>query len=283
MILLIIKIIGKVLLIILFVIIALILLFLFTPFKYSVNVEYYNILKAKVRFHDFFHFLQVKFDYDGETDFSVNILFGKLKIFPKGNPKKKEKKEKHSEKKNSKVFDENFTEREVSEEEEKEYKQKLYSTKTEESININTENKVKNSGRKKPEKKKRKKEKKVRKDMTSLLKEIMSEKYSAGRKILTNKVIKLIKHIWLDIKEADVTFSLGEPDTTGYLTAALSMMPFIYGKKKHFEPDFSSEKPYFRGYIVIDGRLFLYYVLYIVISLFANKESRKLIMKLIKG
>lgn len=302
MILLILKIIGKILLILLLVILAVILLLLFTPFGYSVNLEYYNALKAKVRFHDFLRFLSVKFDYDGESDFSVHILWGRVKLFPKGNPKKKESKQKASKKKNSKTFDENFTEREVSEEEEKEYRENLYRAGTESTAEVNvlvsgdSESSDKDNSshadsgtdeahdiKKKPKKEKKKKQKKSRPGFSSLLKEIMSDEYADGRKILIDKVLKLVKHIWPDIKEADVTYSLGEPDTTGYATAFLAMMPFIYGKKKSFNPDFASEKPYFRGYIIIDGKLFLYYVLYIVISLFANKDSRKLIMKLIKG
>lgn len=343
MILLILKIIGKILLILLFVVIAIILLLLFTPFGYLVNAEYYDKFKAKVRFHDFIRFLSVRFDYEGEPDFSVYILWGKVKIYPKGAPKEKKPKKKLFQKKNSKVFDENFTEREVSEEEAEEYRENLYRTNTESTATVNvtksetetdadndhinakpeTENadtKPENSAAdkvpetdvnadtstektdasadqdnsvkdkdiskqktKKAKKPKKKKQKKSRPAFSSLLKEIMAEEYATGRKILIDKILKLIKHIWPDIKEADVTFSLGEPDTTGYATAVLAMMPFIYGKKKVFSPDFTSEKPYFRGYIIIDGRLFLYYVLYIVISLFANKDSRKLIMKLIKG
>lgn len=316
MILLILKIIGNILLILLFVLIALILLILFTPFRYIANAEYYDEFKAKVRFRDFFRFLSVRFDFEGEPDFSVYILWGNVKVFPRGPKKKREKKPKKKffQKKNSKVFDENFIEREVSEEEEKEYKEKLYRSNPDTAkatVNVTDDNetaensaikdetaknasdsaeknnsadgeKAKIDAPKQKKPKKKKNEKKPRPEFSDTLKEIMSSEYSAGRKILIDKILKLIKHIWPDIKEADVTFSLGEPDTTGYATAVLAMMPFIYGKKKHFEPDFSSEKPYFRGYIVIDGRLFLYYVLYIVISIFVNKNSRKLVLKLLK-
>lgn len=276
------KIIGKALLIILLLVLLAIVLLLFTPFSYKVNAEYYNTLKAKVRFHDFLRFLSVRFDYDAGADFSVYILWGKVKVYPRGPKKAKEQRPKQSRKKNSKIFDENFTEREVSKEEYEEYKGKLYSeNKVQEEV-ISTSEKIDEETSKKA-KKKVKKEKKSRPPILDLLKEIMKEEYSAGRKIILDKILKIIKHIWPDIKEADITYSTGEPDTTGYATAVLSMMPFIYGRNKSFNPDFSSEKPYVKGYIIIDGRLFLYYVLYIVISLFTNKDSRKVIMKFIKG
>ncbi|MCR5640562.1 MAG: hypothetical protein K6G04_04320 [Lachnospiraceae bacterium] len=75
----------------------------------------------------------------------------------------------------------------------------------------------------------------------------------------------------------DITFSTGEPDTTGKLVALLASIPWLYRNQRHrILPDFASEEGYLQGDATIGGYLQLYHVLALAIRIFFDRNVRKL-------
>ena len=64
----------------------------------------------------------------------------------------------------------------------------------------------------------------------------------------------MLRHFLPRKLEADVVFSMGEPDQTGYVLAAVSCIPFRNARIKRIEPDFESEEDYFGKCQVLSSR-----------------------------
>lgn len=91
---------------------------------------------------------------------------------------------------------------------------------------------------------------------------------------------KLIKSLGLNMRGTDLDFSLGSPDTTGQVSGALALFPPIYDKKVRVIPDFNDDNLYFDGNVIIKGRLHLVCVVYFVLVILLDKNTKKIINKI---
>ncbi len=98
-----------------------------------------------------------------------------------------------------------------------------------------------------------------------------------GLNYIIKQVFSLLGKMKPTVLTADLDYSTGEPDTTGYVTGVLALFPFVYGRKKSFRPDFQADEPYIRGTIGLKGKIFLFQAVYIIIRIIANKDSRAFI------
>jgi hypothetical protein len=96
---------------------------------------------------------------------------------------------------------------------------------------------------------------------------------------LCRKLLWLLKKIRPRELEADMDFCLGDPSMTGTATGILSLIPACYGKNVRICPDFERDDIYFQGYLDIKGIVFLIHFVYLIISVFFNKNCRKLLQK----
>ena len=131
------------------------------------------------------------------------------------------------------------------------------------------------------EEKKKEKEKAAaaKKERSKKLKKVFEDKEAF--KVFLKRLMKLLKKIFPHIRYADFDFALQSPDSTGTLTGVMSLVPFVYGRHISIRPDFSAEKAYGRGRIVISGKIFIFYVIYIIIGMFTDKRSKKFLKALI--
>ncbi len=238
--------IGKILLIILLAVLVLVLYLLFTPFMYKADGafdrEEGTVFVAKL--HDFSHFFGISVAYSDGLAARLTLLWGAVKI-PLGKKDKTEMPKKEKQKR-------------AEEEESGSEKEDVKTSDSEK------------TGSEKP-KDKKKKEKKPKSIAAAVAGNIGGLNYIIG------KVFALIGKMKPTVLTADLDYSAGEPDTTGYVTGVLAMLPFVYGKKKSFRPDFQSDDPYVSGTLGLKGKIFLFQAVYIIIKIIANKESRDFI------
>lgn len=113
----------------------------------------------------------------------------------------------------------------------------------------------------------------AKKEKSKRLKKVFEDKEAF--KAFLNKLMKLLKRIFPHIRYADLDYALQSPDKTGALTGVMSVIPILYGRHISFRPDFTAEKAYGRGKVVLSGKIFLFYALYIIISMFTDKRSKR--------
>ena len=128
--------------------------------------------------------------------------------------------------------------------------------------------------------KKPKKSKKKEKEKNIFLEELKKKENREALLYIIKQFMQLLSHFKPTICYADIAYSVGEPDLTGKLTGIISMLPFVYGKKNHYYPDFSANDPYIHGTIKLKGRITVIFLLIAVIKILINKTCRKLIFKL---
>lgn len=238
--------IGKILLILLLVILVLVFYLLFTPFMYRADGAFdeENVFVAKL--HDFSHFFVITAAYSGGMAAQITLLWGLVKI-PLGGKKKRENNEKQEAEKTAAEAEKNVQEA-VKKAEGAAEKTKKAGSKQDKS----------SSGKKK-----------------SLPSAILGN--LDGLNYIIKQVFALLGKMKPTVLTADLDYSTGEPDTTGYVTGVLALFPFVYGKKKNFRPDFQADEPYLNGTIGLKGKIFLFQAVYIIIKIIANKDSRAFI------
>ena len=118
-----------------------------------------------------------------------------------------------------------------------------------------------------------------KKEKSKKLKKLFEDKEAF--KAVLKKLMKLLKKIFPHIRYADLDFALQSPDKTGTITGVMSLVPMLYGRHISFRPDFTAEKAYARGKVVLSGKIFLFYALYIIISLFTDDRTKKFMKALI--
>jgi len=221
--------IGIIFSILLIIFLALILYLLFSPITYSVDIRLYEKKRIAFRLGDVLRLFSIKYVKEDEKVFTVEFLFGLIKL----HPRKKNKEDGEEEKARSK-------------EEEKKAKVLKASAK---------------------------------KERSKKLKKVFEDKEAF--KAFLRRLMKLLKRVFPHIRYADLDFALNSPDSTGMLTGVMSLVPFVYGRHISIRPDFSAEKAYGRGKVVIAGKIFLFYALYIIIGMFTDKRSKKFLKALI--
>jgi len=118
---------------------------------------------------------------------------------------------------------------------------------------------------------------------TSFRDVISDASYRRGMVCIIQKVFMVWKHYAPHKIVADFAFSLGEPDTTGYVLGAISCIPFSSANIKRIEPDFESEDPYFQGFLSFVGRIQLIFLLIAGIGIVLKRECRALIKVIVGG
>lgn len=120
-------------------------------------------------------------------------------------------------------------------------------------------------------------------DVRALLGQIRTELSDEGNhralKHVLSELRYLLRHFGPRRMRADLAFSLGEPANTGYVTAALAVCPFSYGKDCYLVPDFEAEQFYVRGWMEVGGHVRTVHMLLILLRLLLDKDIRKIIKK----
>lgn len=130
----------------------------------------------------------------------------------------------------------------------------------------------------------KKQEKKFSEGVWNTMKRIRTELTDEGNRRavlhLLREVRKLLRHIGPRRVMADASFSMGDPANTGYATAALSVCPFVYGKKCRITPDFVTEALYIRGWMDVRGHVCFVHTAAAGLRLLFDRDIRKIIKKL---
>ncbi|MBP3912921.1 MAG: hypothetical protein J6D14_00745 [Lachnospiraceae bacterium] len=91
--------------------------------------------------------------------------------------------------------------------------------------------------------------------------------------LLLDKVKKLLLHLLPKKASGQVDFDCGDPCTTGQVLAAVSAFFPVYGGRVRINPGFG-DVFYADGNLDLRGRLFVFYVIYQVLTLILNKNVR---------
>lgn len=139
---------------------------------------------------------------------------------------------------------------------------------------------------KQKKKKKRTKKESGGKDIHGALERLKAEFTDEGNRRALSHVIKeiryLLRHFGPRRVRADVSFSLGDPANTGYVTAALSICPFSYGRDCSICPDFVTEQWYLRGWMDVRGHARIVHLLISGLRLLFDRDIRNIIRKILK-
>lgn len=91
------------------------------------------------------------------------------------------------------------------------------------------------------------------------------------------RLLKIIKPSKLGLS---AQFSTGAPDRTGLALGILALFPFVYRNKWNVIPDFTTEKPYFKGEADMVGSIFLFRLIGILLRIIKDKNCRRLYSKI---
>ncbi|HUM83868.1 MAG TPA: DUF2953 domain-containing protein, partial [Lachnospiraceae bacterium] len=91
-------------------------------------------------------------------------------------------------------------------------------------------------------------------------------------KLALKKIKKLFGHVKPRKLSGNISFGLDDPSKTGDILAAVSMFYPIYGKNLVLNPDFN--RKVFEGQIEMSGRIYLFYVAYVALTLLLNKNTK---------
>ena len=117
------------------------------------------------------------------------------------------------------------------------------------------------------------------KNFSNIKKNLSDEtnKKAAGK--LFKELKSILRHVGPRRGRADLSYSTGDPATTGQFTGILSMMPLMYKKGICVRPDFTAEHFYVRGTFRINGHIQLFRFLGTAIRLYRDKDVKALIRK----
>lgn len=288
------KVIGIILLVLLGIVLALLLLVLFFPVTYGIRGKIEEEVHIKGKVSWLFSLISVKVDvHNKEVHARLSILgFIKKDLYPVSG---KSSAEDNSEK------TEDFSEDTLPSIQAAQLEETPDDSSQDDDIPAEeeNENKIKNKDRKKAAKKDGKSLKKylpwnIIKTWIQKIKSFfisIKQKLSDIKKILSDETNKnAVKAIWNELKRtlrrigprrgrADLRFALGDPAATGKVTAVISILPFVYKKGVHIQPDFTAEKMYVKGTFKINGHIIMSPFLGTAFRLFKNKDIRSFINK----
>ncbi len=96
---------------------------------------------------------------------------------------------------------------------------------------------------------------------------------------LLRELKRLLHYIGPRRVRGEVSFGVGDPANTGYVTAFISACPFTYGTGVDITPDFMAEEPYLQGELDVRGHVCLFHVVAVVIRLLLDSNIRTVIRK----
>lgn len=273
-----------ILLIILLIVLGLVAYVLFCPFSYRIRAGFSDSVNVQAEIYDFLRFFHLLFHRQKkENSLSVKLFWDLLTVYPRSKKKKKHASEKKSKKQTVSKNDQLKSRAEEKRQEEKQQEETKLEEKSPEKKETSdhiSDRRQQNQKKKKSNKQKRrgkKKQKNRKSGVSAFLESLKDPKNHRTYRFLFDKVLGLLRHLMPTIEQADLSYSAGEPDLTGEITGVLSWLPFVYGKKKSFRPDFTSDEPYLRGEITLHGRISVIIILIVVIQILINKDARKLI------
>ena len=97
---------------------------------------------------------------------------------------------------------------------------------------------------------------------------------------IKDELIKLLKHLCPTKSRLDLKYSTGSPDTTGISLGVIAMFPIAYKNKWNIVPDFEAEEAYGKGSGWLKGRIYVYYLLLILLRLYRDKNCYRLYRKI---
>ncbi len=279
------SIIGLSFLIILIVILCLLLIVLFVPVRYGGNGTYKdNKLNFSARVTWLFGFLNVKFIFGDDDPFRIKLLFFRL------NPKnKRPKKEKIKKEKKKKIAD--IQPNEIKPD-------SLPNEVMPETESVNTEDfadsdnpyedilGTNNDLLKKKRKERKNKSKKIKINSDSnkpsiydkikkYLEIIESKRFKRAYNFCKYKIKKLLKHTLPRQWDLNAVVGFDDPSTTGNILVYSSMLyPFI-AKHIHIKGDFENER--IEAELKFKGHITVFSILWIGITVYFNKDIKKLI------
>ena len=228
---------GWFLLAVLVLLVLALLIILFCPLKYLVDIHWLEEKWAKFQAHWFFHLFRAKVSYGDDLIYG-EIHFGwKKKTFSIDLTEKKEDKETETE------------------EEPKEPK---------ESADEGIISKIKGMIER------------IKEAYPKLKKILTDEKNKEAVVHLKNETIYLLKVLLPKKSKVDAVFSTGSPDTTGQLFGVLACFPAMYHKNWKLIPDFESDDLYFKGTLWGKGRIYGYEIIGIILRIVFDKNCRRL-------
>ncbi len=292
------KVIGIILLALLLLILAALLYLLFLPLHYKLSGSHTTETgwEGDMSIAGFLHFWQIKMaQFSGEYELRVYGFWGKLQVYPWKKKKKTQDEVPHAKETecvDGDSFDpEGFDESEIQEIlEDKTVSasdvkrmaatvEKQSSETNAEEKNVNPQKTAKqrrNASHVKPKTKSQTRKTGFQRKWESFHKNVTAEHQKNAVLFLIKKTFWILSRIKPTVMEADLDFSLGDPALTGGATGIISLWPICYGKKCRIIPDFESDDPYIWGSISLKGIVFLWHIVYLIISVYFNKDCKKL-------
>lgn len=301
------RIIGLILALILFVILS----FLFVPFKYRAEGHFHEAMDVSVKFSWFFSLINGVYEYKPESSaYKVRLLW--FAVVPSKPKKEKVKKKVASDVVSEILVDELVVDQEdlkddqqskmnidsskdksvknLTKKSDEESVKESVKESDEESVK-ETEKKSDNESGKKPDKKANKKAKKSSKKGSNRdsnkqsplepLKQmwdfLQQEENEGVLKHITKYIFKILHWILPRRAAVELEFGLEDPSITGYLAGIASIVYVLSKRKIHIVPNFNESKV--QGDFKIKGRLFIFQLLYYIIRIIIDKRVRRLIKK----
>lgn len=227
---------GWLLLAVIVLLVFALLIILFYPVKYLIDIHWQEEQWAKFQAHWFFHLFQTKVSYGDD------LIYGEVQFGWK-----------------KKTFSFDLTEKKEDEETESE-KPTTQKESTEEGIISKIKGMIERIKEAYP---------KVKKILTD-------EKNKEAVAHLKDETIYLIKVLLPKKSKVDAVFSTGSPDTTGQLFGILACFPAMYQKNWKLIPDFESDDLYFKGTLWGKGRIYGYQIVGIILRIIFDKNCRRL-------
>lgn len=119
----------------------------------------------------------------------------------------------------------------------------------------------------------------LKENFSNIKKEVSDETNKNAVSHIFKELKTLLHHIGPRRGKAQLSYSTGDPATTGELTGVLSIMPLFYKKGIHVVPDFTSDRFYIRGNFRVNGHFQVFHLLGIFIRVYRDKDLRKLMQK----
>lgn len=271
MLLSILKVIGIILLVLLLLILVAFLYLLFLPLHYKLSGSHTTEKgwEGDISIAGFLHFWQIKMaQFSGEYELRIYGFWGKLQVYPWKNKKTTQDEEQSCMDEacsdGEGFYAEGFDEAEI---------QEILEDKTVSAADVK---RMAATVEKQSGETKIKEKTDFQRKWESFHKNVTAEHNKNAVLFLIKKTFWILSRIKPTVMEADLDFSLGDPALTGGATGIISLWPVCYGKKCRIIPDFESDDPYLWGSISLKGIVFLWHIVYLIISVYFNKDCKKL-------
>lgn len=119
----------------------------------------------------------------------------------------------------------------------------------------------------------------LKENFSNIKKEVSDETNKNAVSHIFKELKTLLHHIGPRRGKVQLSYSTGDPATTGELTGVLSIMPLFYKKGIHVVPDFTSDRFYIQGHFRVNGHFQVFHLLGIFIRVYRDKDLRKLMQK----